>query len=147
MREKRTMLHPNNIWTSKDINISFESNDYYFEIGDHVTTDISEAVSLMIRLTDWDDNLWNTKIKDINLYNTIPKNALYWMSGGDEEWMIEDNYIKSWNECCSEYQEEFGIPIMNILEKSETLKDVRDGFIKQLSLEILYEFALSRGIS
>ena len=148
MRREKSTINPNDVWNlQKSVNVIKNDKDYYFEIGDMITSDISEAVAIMMRFENWSDDVWNTKIEKDNLYNTKPENALYWMSGGDEEWMIENNYNKSWSECYLEYQEEFGLKIMNILEKSETLSDVRKGFMKHINLHILYEFALRRGIA
>jgi len=136
-----------NSWKSNDININRLNNKHFFEIGESVTTDIAEAVAIMMRLNVISKEAWNTKINKDDLYNTKPENALYWLSGGDEEWMIEDNYTKNWHECYLDFQEEFGLTVIEIIEKAETLDDVRKGFIKYINLNILYEFALRKGIA
>lgn len=147
MKRQKIAADQKNQWTSNDINISLLDDKHYFEIGESVTTDIAEAVAIMMRLGIINKEAWNTPINKDDLYNTKPENALYWMTGGDEEWMIENNYTKNWHECYLLFQEEFGLTIIEILEKSETLNDVRKGFIKHLNLDILYEFALRHRIA
>jgi hypothetical protein len=147
MRKKKVdVLRPNNIWDSECIKISNESNKYFFEIMDESTTDLSEAVAILMRKVKSNDKIWSLKINDIDLYNIEPSKCLYWLSGGDEEWMKMEHYKKPWFDCYMDYQEEFGVIIISILKRSKTLKDVRDGFIKYLNLPILYNFAIERGI-
>jgi hypothetical protein len=128
---------------SRSIRISEEVNgQMFFEIGSEITTDISEAVAIMMRF-DVDDFIWDKKIS-FSFDEVDPKKAIYWLSGGDNEWLTLKNYKKSWSECLFEYQVEFGIIVISILNRSKTLRDVRDGYMKYLNLPILYEFALSQ---
>jgi hypothetical protein len=90
---------------------------------------------------------WDLEIKDIDYYNITPEKSLYWLSGGDTEWQLMNNYKKSWMECSLEYQEEFGLRVISILKKSKTMKDIKNGFLKYLNLPILYEFALEKEIA
>jgi hypothetical protein len=71
--------------------------------------------------------------------------ALYWLSGGDIEWITKKHYNKAWSEVYLSYQEEFGMTIFNIIKKSNTLGEVRNGFSKYLNLPVLYEFSLNKG--
>lgn len=148
MRKKKVdVLRPNNIWDSDVIKISKDYDDYYFEIGKEVTNDIAEAVSIMMRNYRQNDAIWDLSISDIDYYNIKPSKCLYWLSGGDNEWIKNRiNYKKNWFECELEFQEEFGIIVISILKKSKTLSDIRVGFIKYLNLPTLYNFAIEKNI-
>jgi hypothetical protein len=125
--------------------ITEEANNHlFFEIGSEITTDIAEAVAIIIRTNNIEKEIWSQKI-NINLETVEPKRALYWLSGGDTEWISGKNYSLNWMQCDLDYQEEFGFMVISILKKSQTLDDIRSGFMKYLNLPVLYEFALKRG--
>jgi len=122
-------------------------NCLFFEVCDICTTDICEAVALMMRSGITDPNIWNKDItKNLDLDSVDTRNCLYWLSGGDDEWNKRNYYKRPWNECDLLFQEEFGITILVLLKKSKTLGDIKSGFIKFLNLPIFYEFALSKNI-
>lgn len=148
MRKKKVeVMRTNNIWDSDVIKISKDCDDYYFEIGKEVTNDIAEAVSIMMRNYRKNDVIWDLSISDIDHYNINPSKCLYWLSGGDNEWIKNRiNYKKNWYECELEFQEEFGTIVISILKKSKTLSDIRTGFIKYLNLPTLYNFAIEKNI-
>ena len=147
-KKKVAVMRPNNVWNSEMIKIGQDFNGYYFEIGTEVTNDLAEAVAILMRLkSKWNDQIWNLEISEIDYYNIEPSKCLYWLAGGDEEWVSEENYKKYWHEVQLEFQEEFGVLIISILKKSKTLKDVRTGFLKYLNLATLYNFAIEKGIS
>lgn len=132
----------------KDFKITkISDNETMFEFGEIITTDLAEAISIMIKKQDCINNgFWKTKISET--FDKIePRRALYWLSGGDVEWITLENYKKNWFECEWNFQEEFGMTLMNILQKSKTYDDVRKGFIKKLNLTTLYEFALKKDIA
>lgn len=130
---------------SNFLKITNENNQLYFEIGNEITTDLSEAIALMIRIKDIDLEIWNTPIEtDINLIEPIK--ALYWLTGGDREWVTLKHYKMNWCDCSLDFLEEWGIIIMSIFKKSKTWGDVRDGYIKYLNLPALYEFALTKNL-
>jgi hypothetical protein len=147
-KKKVAVMRPNNVWDSELIKISNDYNGYYFEIGVDLTTDLAEAVSMMMKLkSKWNDEVWNTKLHEIDYYNIEPSKCLYWLTGGDKEWQDGDNYNKAWYESQLEFQEEFGVIVISILKKSKTLKDIRTGFLKHLNLPTLYNFAIEKGIA
>lgn len=146
MKKKKLLFRPN-VWESDIINISKDFNNYYFEIGNEITNDISEGVAIMMRMKyKWNDDVWNVEIKDVDYYNIDPSKCLYWLSGGDDEWIDGENYNRLWYESQIEFQEEFGIIVISIIKKSKTLRDIRDEFIRCLNLSTLYNFAIERGI-
>lgn|SRR5574343_720658 len=122
------------------------TKDYFFEIGDQMTTDVAEAVAIMMRKKELiNSELWNLAI-EVDEEMISPEKSLYWLSGGDKEWKTLDNYNTNWCDCYLDFQEEFGIIITLIVKKSKTLKDIRDRFIRHLNLPILYDFAINRGL-
>jgi hypothetical protein len=146
-RKKVTVMRPNNVWNSELIKISKEYNSYHFEIGNEMTSDIGEAIAIMLQMKNWNDPVWNIKIDEINYYDIEPSKSLYWLSGGDKEWRFGEEYKCNWGECYLKFQEEFGILVYSIIKKSKTFKDIREGFIKYLNLATLYNFALEKEIA
>lgn len=116
-----------------------------FEIGSYTTTDLAEAVCLMMSKLDNNHRIWKSIITT-NLEDISPERSLYWLSGGRTEWNSLENYKKPWSECYLDFQEEFGIVIINIIKKAKSLKDIKDSFMKYLNLPILYDFAMSKSI-
>jgi len=123
------------------------SNCLFFEVGNHLTTDVCEAVAIMMRNKIDDKNFWNKKInEDLDLDNIEIRHCLYWLSGGDDEWKKREFYKRPWNECDLLFQEEFGITVQVIVKKAKTISDIRSGFMKFLNLTTFYEFALSKNL-
>lgn len=123
--------------------ISKEENEYFFEIGNDITSDIAEAVSIMMRKIDWKSGVWNLELDVIDI---VPEKTLFWLSGGYSEWRTLENYNRPWSDCYLDFQEEFGSLVFNITKRSKTLGEIRDNFIIHLGLPKLYEFALSKGL-
>ncbi len=125
--------------------ITKEGGEYFFEIGKETTSDIAEAVAILMRKTDWDNTVWNMEVDKKLIYeNLTPEKSLFWLTGGYTEWRTLNHYNKPWCECYLEFQEEFGFIIVNIVKKAKKLSDIRNGFIKYLNLPILYNFAISK---
>ena len=145
---KKRFTRPNNVRVlteSSFVRISTEVNgQLFFEVGNEITTDVAEAVSIMMRIPNLDETIWEKELP-MDFDTVEPRRALYWLSGGDNEWVALQNYNRPWSQCDIEYQEEFGFMVMSILKKSKKLKDIKQGFIRYLNLPTLYEFALSQG--
>lgn len=135
-----------NIYSDKIITISKENDEYFFEIGTEMTNDIAEAVSILMRKSEFNSNIWDLELKDVFTENITPEKALFWLTGGYTEWRTLEHYNKPWSECYLDFQEEFGMIIINIVKKSKNLKDIRKNFIKYLNLPTLYEFAISKNM-
>jgi len=135
-----------NIYSDKIITISKESDEYFFEIGTEMTNDIAEAVSILMRRSEFNSNIWDLELKDVFTENITPEKALFWLTGGYTEWRTLEHYNKPWSECYLDFQEEFGMIIINIVKKSKSLKDIRNNFIKYLNLPTLYEFSISKNM-
>ena len=145
---KKRFTRPNNVRVlteSSFVRISKEVNgQLFFEVGNEITTDVAEAVSIMMRIPNLDETIWEKELP-MDFDTVEPRRALYWLSGGDNEWVALQNYNRPWSQCDIEYQEEFGFMVMSILKKSKKLKDIKQGFIRYLNLPTHYEFALSQG--
>lgn len=147
MKRKKVLLEKIGtkiIYNDGIIKISREGNEWFFEIGKELTTDLAEAVAIMIRECDKNDKIWDVEIKDIITENISPEKSLYWLTGGHKEWKSLENYSKPWCDSYLDFQEEFGSSIINIIKKSKKLRDMRKYFIKNLNLTILYDFAISK---
>lgn len=148
MKKKKVALEREfNVFYSENLKISYSDRKYLFEIGNEITNDLSEAVSILMRSFRKDDEIWKLEILSINIEDLEPAKALYWLTGGKEEWDELNNYKKYWHECLLDFQEEFGWTIVEIINYSKTLGDIRESFLKNLNLPILYNFALSKDIA
>jgi hypothetical protein len=123
-----------------------DDNSVFFEINEFITKDVAEAVSLLMRDSSSNSLIWDMGI-NIDYDSIVYRNCLYWLSGGDVEWIKLNNYKKPWKECYNEFEEEFTPVINSILCKSKTLEDIKNGFIDNLNLPILYEFALEKDLA
>ena len=127
------------------LNIKEEGDYFVFEIGNDMTMDLAEAVSILMKKIDWNDSVWNMKINRKSKKIKSEK-ALFWLSGGDYEWFKLNNYNDNWGKYSVEFKDEFGSLVECIVNKSNTLKEIRNDFSKYLNLPILYNFALSRNM-
>lgn len=148
MKKRRLDLKPigKEIINTNLFSISKNGNEYIFKIGNEFTHDVAEATAILMRMIDYNDEVWNIEVSNINLDEITPSKALFWLTGGYSEWRDLENYNKPWSHCYLDFQEEFGYLIINIVEKSKKLKDIRDLFIKNVNLPILYDFALSKNM-
>lgn len=147
MRRKRLSIEKENsklIFSNERIIISRYENNYFFELSNGITTDIAEAVSMMMKTLSHEDEIWELPIDSKT--DCDPEKSLYWLTGGTLEWETLNNYRKPWLVCSLDFQKEFGTVIINIVEKSKKLSDIRDSFNKYLDLPTLYDFALSKSI-
>ena len=147
MRRKKVAVKAHDVYTDSFVRISKEQNEYYFEIGNEMTMDMAEAVSMLMRKEMWNSPVWGLEIQDISCENLSPDKSLFWLTGGYSEWRTLEHYNKPWCDCYLDFQEEFGILIVNIIKRSKKLKDVRDNFIKYLNLPILYDFAIKKNMT
>ena len=130
-----------------DVIIISEKNNgqVFFEIEDHITQDVAEAVAILMRKPQIDNSIWYKEI-NIDLDQIDPRKCLYWLTGGDCEWIKLHNYKKPWIEYENHFVQEFEFVIRWIVKKSKNLKDIKRGFIEHLNLPVLYEFALSKNL-
>lgn len=147
MRKKKVLLRnelSEVIFNDDRVVISKFGEDWIFEVGNEITSDIAEAVSILMRKIDYNDPVWKMEVKDVIIENITPEKSLFWLTGGYKEWENLQNYNKSWHDCYLDFQEEFGFMIVRIVKRAKTLKDIRDSFLKYLNLPVLYDFAVSK---
>jgi hypothetical protein len=145
MKKKRLFTESeisNLVFSDEKIKISKNGEEYFFEIGNEITSDVAEGVSIMMKLCDTKSEAWNLEI--INQSEITPEKSLFWLTGGHTEWKSLENYNRPWCDCYLDFQEEFGILIINIIKRSKSLKDIKDGFNRYLNLPTLYDFAVSK---
>lgn len=119
-------------------------NSLYFLIGDKITSDVVEAVSMLMSKVDFNDTIWNINIKNIEFQNISTIKCLFWLSGGYDEWINSKNYNTSWENCSEDFDDRFGNLVIESVMKAKTLGDIRNFLIKNLNLSVLYDFALSK---
>ncbi len=148
MRRKRiTFENVDEVFNLHKFKIAKEDGVYFYEVGDETTTDLAEAVSILMRVVSYDDKIWSIELNSEMINESIiPEKALYWLSGGKKEWNSMDHYKYSWCDSHVDFQEEFGELVIDIVRGSKTLADIRNGFIKHINLNIIYDFALSRNM-
>ena len=134
----------NDVYNSGIVRVTKEEGTYFFEIGSELTSDVAEAVALLMRKVDWNDSLWDMEIEDAKTDEITPEKALFWLTGGYAEWRTLENYNKPWCDCYLDFQEEFGMLIFNIAKRNKKLRDIRNNYYKYLHLPILYDFAISK---
>ena len=148
MKRKKELLKSelDSVFVSKKLVIKKEGNEWFFEIGKEMTNDLSEAVTIMMRVCKPDDSAWDIKVSNTDIENITPEKSLFWLTGGSQEWKNLENYNRPWCDCYLDFQEEFGFMIIKIIKDSKKLSEVRDGFIKYLNLPIIYDFAMSKNL-
>jgi hypothetical protein len=128
--------------SSEVLIVKESSGEFFFEVGNEITTDISEAVAIMINKISKNSEVWNLE-NNFNK-NIHPEKSIYWLSGGHKEWRSSEHYKKSWREYSPLLVEEYGNLVKRIIKKSKTLGEIRDNFLKYMNLSIIYEFALDK---
>ena len=53
------------------LNVSKQENEYFFEIGGESTTDVAEAVSILMRKVEWNDSIWDMELDKKIIYEYI----------------------------------------------------------------------------
>jgi hypothetical protein len=149
MKKKRSMVKMNQsniVFNNNFICISKSKHGTFFEIGNQITEDVAEAVSILMRKVSFDDTIWKTKLAENVIYDIIPEKSLYWLSGGQQEWDTLINYKKPWHESYIYFREEFEDDILISVAEAETLEDIRDYFYENLNLSRLYDYALKEDL-
>lgn len=149
MRRRKVLLKnelSEMVFTDDRVKVSKCENEWFFEIGKEITSDIGEAVSILMRTYDSNHPIWNMTLNNVDLEIITPEKSLFWLTGGYSEWRSLEHYNTPWHDCYLDFQEEFGFLIMNIIKKSKTLGDIKSNFIKYLNLPVLYDFAISRDL-
>lgn len=120
-------------------------NQYFFEVGKEITSDLGEAVAILMRNNTEDNSIWELEIGDMDM-DIEPSKALFWLTGGYKEWRSLEHYNRPWADCYIDFQEEFGFIVYNSVKRSKKLNDIKKAYLKYLNLPILYDFAISKDL-
>ena len=128
--------------------ISKEANKIlYFESNQRQLNsyDVIEGTSALMGIKELQNSdLWEVKVEQ--KWNSSAERALYWLTGGDDEWKQEGHYKYEWSDVCQIFTHKFSDIVYDILENAKTLGDIKDGFNEHLSIPKLYEFSLNNGL-
>ena len=69
MKRKKELLKSelDSVFVSKKLVIKKEGNEWFFEIGKEMTNDLSEAVTIMMRVCKPDDSAWDIEVNNTNI--------------------------------------------------------------------------------
>ena len=95
---------------------SKDNDEWFFEVGKEITSDIAEAVVILMRDFTWNHPIWETEVGKIKIENITPEKSLFWLTGGYKEWRSLEHYNRPWCDCYLDFQEEFGFLIINIVK-------------------------------
>jgi hypothetical protein len=149
MKKKKVLLKnelSEVVFSNERLIVSKFNNKWMFEIGQDITFDIAEAVSILMKRFEKDDPIWKMEINDFFIENITPEKSLYWLTGGYKEWEKLENYKKPWYDCYLDFQEEFGFIVIQSVKRAKKLSDIRDNFSRYLNLPTLYNFAISKDL-
>lgn len=144
-RRKWILEQEHTIYNKSDISIINSGNQIIYEIKGNSTLDIVEATSILMSLSIEDLDIWNIPIINLDKNLITPEKTLYWLSGGDKEWVILDNYSISWYDCHDIFCLKFGHLVHQSVEHSKTLNDIRKFLKQNLNLAIIWDWAISKG--
>lgn len=132
------------IWNNNN-KLSFECDDITLK-EDFLSDDYAESVAALMRLPKFfkEEYLW--KIKIPNKYNIKTSKSLYWLTGGNSEWKENKNYKYDWEDVELIFNHKFEDMILDIIKESNTLGDIKRGFMSRLNLPIIYEFSLNNNL-
>lgn len=147
MENQGVLLYQNDnlrIWNNNN-KLSFECDDITLK-EDFLSDDYAESVAALMRLPKFfkEEDLW--KIKIPNKYNIKPSKSLYWLTGGNSEWKENKNYKYEWEDVELIFSHKFEDTILDIVKESNTLGDIKRGFMAKLNLPIIYEFSLNNNL-
>lgn len=147
MRRKKVLVENAGelILNDSFVRVTKFENQYFFEIGKEITSDLGEAVAILMRKNTEDNSIWEMEIGDMD-FDIEPSKALFWLTGGYKEWRTLENYNRPWADCYIDFQEEFGFIVYNSVKRARKLNDIKKAFLKYLNLPILYDFAISKDL-
>jgi hypothetical protein len=118
------------------------NGEHTFQIGKIYTSDVLEAVAILMRNSRWAElDIWDIEV-EIEEVNSI--NCIYWLSGGEEFWNHPSCNVE-WVDIYPTLIERFEGKLESV-KKRKTLRDIRKYFKKHFNLDTFYDFALSKNI-
>ena len=146
MKRRRNVIEKEKIlWRNNKVSIINIEGQIIFEIRDYTTVDLVEAVVLMANISVKDD-VWSLSTNNFDK-NIDPEKSLYWLSGGDSEWMTLEHYSESWYNLHQDFSIKWSPIINSIVSESKNLAEIKEELEKRLNLAIIYDWAISRGFT
>lgn len=143
-RRKFLLEKEEKVFSNKYLNITNIGNQIIFEMQQHTTTDLAEIVAIMMKNNINDEEFWKLPTSQFDK-NIQPDKSIYWLSGGDSEWILLDNYSDTWYNCCNDFCNKWQNLVINSVQNSTTLGDIRKNFTEKLNLLTIYDWAISKG--
>ena len=147
MKRKKVLVENSGdlILNDSFVRVTKFDNQYFFEIGKEITSDLGEAVAILMRNNTEDNLIWELEVVDMNV-DIEPDKALFWLTGGYKEWGSLEHYNRPWADSYIDFQEEFGFIVYNSVKRAKKLNDIKKAYLKYLNLPILYDFAISKNL-
>jgi hypothetical protein len=121
------------------------------ELGRHGldTLDPVEAVAALLRWPAVENvaRLWDIPLAEAHVTHFDAAAAVYWLSGGDREWLHGSHYTVKWRAVRDELEQAYAPRLARALADCYTLGDVRAALLAEFSLLDFYERMLSRGMA
>jgi hypothetical protein len=134
----------NLIYESDNMSL-YRINNALHLFGGH-SLNINDVFEIMIWgiKNNMDDDFWNTKITSADKDEARSINLIYWLTGGDGMWRIDNNIWKNdWTKMYTVFLDRFDTKIMKIAQSAKTLGDLKNKVKNKLSCEDFYEYGLS----
>lgn len=139
MKIKFEIKNPGQLIINKE-----KKGQIFYEVGDEITMDIAEAVSIAMLREFPQDWVWQMPITFDK--NISPNKSLYWLSGGHKEWKTLSNYKESWSKVGDLFVNKWGDKIKQSVKKSKTLGDIKKYFNKECNFLDIYEFSIKNNL-
>ena len=146
--EGNLFLTKDKIFIYKEANNTYYTESYNDNLNYFYTIDYLESVAALMKIKEmYDfDQLWDIVITDEMRDSVNFSKSLYWLTGGSREWDNGTTYNTNWNKCVDLFLEEYKLKLEKINKKCKTFRDVRDEFLINFNLPIIYEFSLNNGL-
>lgn len=108
------------------------------------TVDPAEAAAALMRSTYLQCNkeLWSLAIADRDIDLVQARNVLYWLTGGDREWMFGTNYKVKWDRAGDMFEDALADRVLYAVHSCTTLGELRDSLQQNFKLLETYELML-----
>lgn len=111
----------------------FKRKPYYTE-----TYNILEAVSILIQNSQWQNlPIWDIELSELDREVNFKNACLYWLCN-IEQVENEFNMDIDWNKCCEKITIQNKERLIDIIQNSKTLDDVRKQIYCHLNFDYLY---------
>lgn len=108
------------------------------------TVDPAEAAAALMRSAYLAGNkeLWHLAVTESDLDLVHTRNVLYWLTGGDREWMFGTNYKVKWDRAADVFEDALADRVLYAVQSCSTLGELRDSLQRNFKLLETYELML-----